>query len=324
MKLQTKVNIDKMGVLIRPDSKMCFLGSCFATHIGTRMIEVGLNAHVNPFGVLYNPISVAVACDLMSGRHTISKDSFFEDNGMWHSWLNDSSFSFESLESALANVEKVCRKEHERLKTLDYLFITLGTNRYYELIDSGLVVSNCHKQPDRNFVEKQMTVDEVVNVLQQSLNKLWSVSPFLKVVITVSPYRYAKYGFHESQLGKAVLLLAVDELCRRNQCKCMYFPAYEILLDELRDYRFYAEDMLHPSDVAVNYIWEKFKEVCFSERTIDYMSQWLNIRKALSHRPLHPESEAYQKFKEKTIAELKQLKEKYPHVEELTTYQVFE
>ena len=236
---------------IHPGDGLTLLGSCFADHIGRRMVQSGLDAHANPFGVLYNPLSIAAWCRAMATGESLPEDIFFESGGLWHSWLNDSSFSAENREECRARLENVRREEAARFRSLKVLFLTLGTNRYYRLNDNGRVVANCHKQPGARFTEEQLDVEGAKEVLGEALEALWQVNPSLQIVFTVSPYRYAKYGFHGSRLGKAVLLLAVDGICRAHEGRCFYFPAYEIVLDELRDYRFYAADMLHPSEVAV-------------------------------------------------------------------------
>lgn len=312
MEFRTKVKIPVQGTLIVPDDKICLLGSCFAEHIGNRMKCSGLDVAVNPFGVLYNPWSIAAMCMAMADRHPFPEDCFFESGGLWHCWLNDSSFSAVSRDACRARLEQTRSEQADRLKDLDYLFLTLGTNRYYELSSgSHIVVGNCHKQPARLFTECNPDVEQTVAVLEQALSALWSVRPSLRVVFTVSPYRYAKYGFHESRLGKSVLLLAVDSLCRRHEQLCTYFPAYEILLDELRDYRFYADDMLHPSAAAVSYIWECFSGAYLAAETRDFVAEWEAIDRALAHRPLHPESPAYRKFLQQTILKIEQLNKKY-------------
>ena len=213
------------------------------------------------------------------------------------------------------------REEAARFRSLKVLFLTLGTNRYYRLNDNGRVVANCHKQPGGQFTEEQLGVEGAKEVLGEALEALWQVNPSLQIVFTVSPYRYAKYGFHGSRLGKAVLLLAVDGICRVHEGRCFYFPAYEIVLDELRDYRFYAADMLHPSEVAVEYIWERFSEVCFPAETRSFMAEWEAVAKALSHRPLHPESAAYREFLRQTMLKLERLTEKYPNLVRTSAYE---
>lgn len=174
-------------------------------------------------------------------------------------------------------------------------FLTLGTNRVYRLKSNGEIVDNCQKRPQNLFTEEQLSVDDCVNYLQQALEILESRNPDVQVVVTVSPIRYAKYGFHGSQLSKAVLLMAADRLARQ-QRNVTYFPAYEIVLDELRDYRFYQADMIHPSAQTVEYIWQVFAEHFFSQRTKQFIRDWKPIKDALNHRPFHPESEEYKDF----------------------------
>lgn len=253
-------------------------------------------------------------------RGAVARGYFFESGGLWHSWLNDSSFSAENREECRARLENVRREEAARFRSLKVLFLTLGTNRYYRLNENGRVVANCHKQPGARFTEEQLDVEGAKEVLGEALGALWQVNPSLQIVFTVSPYRYAKYGFHGSRLGKAVLLLAVDGICRAHEGRCFYFPAYEIVLDELRDYRFYAADMLHPSEVAVGYIWERFSEVCFPVETRSFMAEWEAVAKALSHRPLHPESAAYRDFLRQTMLKMERLTEKYPKLADTTEY----
>ncbi len=317
MKFRTIVETGMSGVEILPGDALTLLGSCFADRIGQRMVRSGLDAHANPFGVLYNPLSVAAWCKAMAGGEPLPEEVFFESGGLWHSWLNDSSFSAASREECRARVEDVRREEAARIGALKVLFLTLGTNRYYRLNDGGRVVGNCHKQPAARFTEGRSGVEETEAALGEALEAVWQVNPSLQVVFTVSPHRYAKYGFHGSRLGKAVLLLAVDGLCRAHEGRCFYFPAYEIVLDELRDYRFYAADMLHPSDVAAEYVWERLCEACFPEETLRFMAEWEAVDKALSHRPLHPESEAYRDFLRQTLSKMERLARENPAYERL-------
>lgn len=214
MKFRTTVETGMKGLHIRPGDGLTLLGSCFADHIGRRMVQSGLDAHANPFGVLYNPLSIAAWCRAMATVEPLPEDIFFESGGLWHSWLNDSSFSAENREECRARLENVRREEAARFRSLKVLFLTLGTNRYYRLNDNGRVVANCHKQPGARFTEEQLDVEGAKEVLGEALEALWQVNPSLQIVFTVSPYRYAKYGFHGSRLGKAVLLLAVDGICR--------------------------------------------------------------------------------------------------------------
>ena len=190
--------------------------------------------------------------------------------------------------------------------------LTLGTNHVYILNETGEIVDNCQKRPQKLFTERELSVKECTAYLQQAVDTLLHRNPAVRVIVTVSPIRYAKYGFHGSQLSKATLLLAADQLCKSNPKTVTYFPAYEIVNDELRDYRFYTEDMLHPSPQAVTYIWERFSDCYFSEATQTFLQEWRPIKLALHHRPIHPESEEYKSFLASTHAKAQALADKYP------------
>lgn len=203
----------------------------------------------------------------------------------------------------------------ERLETEDAeapstAVFTLGTNHVYILNETGEIVDNCRKRPQRLFTERELTVDECAEYLCRAIGRLRSVNPDVRVVLTVSPIRYAKYGFHGSQLSKAVLLLAADKVVREHDM-VEYFPAYEIVNDELRDYRFYREDMLHPSDQAVEYIWQRFGDTYFSEHTLSFLEEWRPVKAALGHRPFNADSEEHKEFLRKTMAKADALKAKY-------------
>lgn len=193
--------------------------------------------------------------------------------------------------------------------------ITFGTSWIYRLKESGEVVANCHKLPDRLFLRERLSVSQIVTSWSDVLEKLWKACPELKVLFTVSPIRHWKDGAHGNQLSKATLLLAIDELNRMYPDNTAYFPSYEIVMDELRDYRFYAEDMIHPSPTAVDYIWERFSGTYFPEDTRTFMRQWEGIRKGLSHKPFNPESESYRTFLSQILLKIEQLKEKFPYLD---------
>ena len=187
---------------------------------------------------------------------------------------------------------------------------TLGTNHVYILNETGEIVDNCRKRPQRLFTERELSVDECADYLREAIATLQKINPSVRIIITVSPIRYAKYGFHGSQLSKATLLLAADKLTKEMD-NVVYFPAYEIVNDELRDYRFYAADMLHPSEQAVDYIWERLCETYLSDRARQFLSEWQPMRQALGHKPFAPESEAYRTFMNKTMLKVEELRKKY-------------
>ena len=197
----------------------------------------------------------------------------------------------------------------------DFAVLTLGTNHVYRLKETDEIVDNCQKRPQSLFREEVLSIDECVGFLSQAVDTLVMRNPDIKVIITVSPIRYAKYGFHESQLSKAVLLLSANEMEKRYAGKVFYFPAYEIVNDELRDYRFYASDMLHPSEQAVEYIWECFSASLFGADTLQFLKEWQPIREAINHRPFNPDSEAYKEFVNNTLVKVRALKQKYTDLE---------
>jgi hypothetical protein len=202
-----------------------------------------------------------------------------------------------------------------RLTEADVLVITFGTAWVYRLAETGEVVGNCHKVPERRIVRQRLQVQEIVDALSIILRRTCGINPHLRVLFTVSPVRHLKDGLHGNQLSKATLLLAVDELCRMFPERCDYFPAYEIVMDELRDYRFYAEDMAHPSKQAVDYIWERFVEHCFNKEAQQFIVQWEKVVRALEHRPFNPCSEQHRLFLQQTISRIEELKACYPYLE---------
>lgn len=267
MEFRTIVNIPRPTFELEPCERILFVGSCFADNIGKRFEEEKFRAMVNPFGVMYNPVSVL---------HTVKK---------------------------VAN------------HTFDTAVFTLGTNHVYVERATGEIVDSCQKRPQREFEERELTVEECADALREAITLLRQANPRVNVIITVSPIRYAKYGYHGSQLSKAVLLLATDKVIKEEGERVYYFPAYEIVNDELRDYRFYKADMLHPNEQAVEYIWEQLVATCFSAEAKQFLEEWRPIKEALAHRPFHPEAAAYQDFIKKTKEKAKMLELKYPDIE---------
>ena len=267
MEFRTIVNIPRPTFELEPCERILFVGSCFADNIGKRFEEEKFRAMVNPFGVMYNPVSVL---------HTVKK---------------------------VAN------------HTFDTAVFTLGTNHVYVERATSEIVDNCQKRPQREFEERELTVEECADALREAITLLRQANPKVNVIITVSPIRYAKYGYHGSQLSKAVLLLATDKVIKEEGERVYYFPAYEIVNDELRDYRFYKADMLHPNEQAVEYIWEQLVATCFSAEAKQFLEEWRPIKEALAHRPFHPEAAAYQDFIKKTKEKAKMLELKYPNIE---------
>lgn len=317
MKLQTPVEIPNDDFKIGLQDHILVLGSCFAEHIGRHLEEYKFSCVTNPFGVLYNPESIRLALSVIANQSegkAYPQSYFFQSGGLWHSWLHSSLFSGTSLEKCKSNITTALQTIVPTFRQTYAIILTFGTNICYQLKSNGLVVGNCHRQPANLFEEKALGINEIVTSYTSLLNSLFAALPQLRILFTISPYRYQKYGMHRSQLSKATLQLAVDELVKKYPNRCYYFPSYEIILDELRDYRFYDEDMLHPSEQAINYVVEQFSSYAFDEKALAFLAEWLPIKRAIGHRPLHPESTEYRIFIEKLNNKIIDLNKKYPNL----------
>ena len=287
MKLQTIVDIQPSGWQIGYEDKILLVGSCFSDSIGQMMVQRGLQVTCNPFGTLYNPVSIAQAM-LMTGIPPL-----VEHDGLWHSMAHHGSFSRATEEETRKAVGNSIETMQRALEDATVVIVTFGTAWVYEMKDPveslgpgiSSVVGNCHKLPPERFTRRRLSSDEIealwLPLIARYPDKHW--------LFTVSPIRHIKDGLHENQLSKATLLMTVEQLVNgsRSNGKCTYFPSYEIMMDELRDYRFYAEDLVHPSPVAIQYIWERFTEVYCSSQTRNEMQIQLKQWKFNHHIPLH-------------------------------------
>ena len=308
---RTSIDIKPYSFRLDYQSNILTLGSCFSENMGLKMKNVFFKTEINPFGVLYNPISILNSIQLLLQNKKFTASDIFEYKSLWHSFAHSSSFSDVSSELCLSKMNERISFASEFIKSTDVLLITFGTAWVFTDKESGRVVSNCHKLPAAKFNRRRLTVDEITEAYSDLLTKLKALYPNLNVVFSVSPIRHWKDGAHENTISKSTLLLAVDAL--QNQFgNVHYFPAYELLMDELRDYRFYASDMLHPSDVAVKYIWSKFSESVFSEETLQLMKKLEQLAADRAHRPLHPLSPEYALFKENTGKRKNEIIQKYP------------
>ena len=290
MELQTIVDIPKGKFSIGHDNKIMLLGSCFADEIGEKLTQCGFHTLVNPFGTIYNPASLAailLRCISLSPYSPSSRELFADAAGTWHSWMHHSRFSSPQQTELITALNDRTNEVSEFLKSADVMIITLGTAIIYRLKESGLLVSNCHKQPDSMFRRERLTVYDIVDQWRMLLPLLSSVNPKLKVIFTVSPIRHKRDGLHINQISKGILLQAVDELLTVvGEENCAYFPSYELMMDELRDYRFYADDMIHPSPVAVEYIWQRFQNTYMTPATQQECLAALKEWKRSQHREI--------------------------------------
>ncbi|MDR2472590.1 MAG: GSCFA domain-containing protein, partial [Tannerella sp.] len=291
------------------DDVITFVGSCFADNIGSKMIECKYDTDVNPFGTLFNPSSVAAACRmLMRPREFDVADLTFYD-GLYHSFMHAGKFSDTSAENCLTQINTARTASATHFKRANRLIITFGTAFVYVLKDSGMTVANCHKLPATYFARKMLSVKEIIDEWSRLITDMKRFNPSIRIVLTVSPIRHFKDGAHLNQVSKSTLMLAVHGLTKIFDTTVSYFPAYEIVIDELRDYRFYASDMLHPSPVAIDYIWEKFCCAYMDEATNELMREVSAINKSLNHRPIDPNSEAHLNFIRQIMSKIESRKD---------------
>jgi hypothetical protein len=291
-----------------------WIGSCFTENIGGWMREMKFPAMVNPFGTIFNPASINQNIELLlQGEEFESSDLGFK-NGLYFSFCHHTSFSSPDKDACLSAVNNSFLLAAEQIEKSGFLFLTWGTAWIYLLKETGRVVANCHKLPDRIFERKLLSVEDIAISSAAVIGELKKRNPGLQVVLTVSPVRHLKDGFTGNQVSKSTLVLAAHELCR-NLEGVHYFPAYEIVMDDLRDYRFYEDDMVHPNSQATGYIMEKFTEAWIESTAYPVMKEVEKILKAISHRPFNPNTPEHKKFLETTLQQCLQLEKKYPFLD---------
>ncbi|MEA4948451.1 MAG: GSCFA domain-containing protein [Petrimonas sp.] len=315
MDFRTPVIIPESTFRIDHSTKMMLLGSCFSENISTRLQEYKFLVKTNPFGIVYNPFSVAaVVKRLLSNKGFDETDLVFHDN-VYQSFLHHGLFSHPDKNRCLENISRSFDEAAGFILKTDVFIITFGTAYVYKLKSTGEVVANCHKFPSSAFVRERLTIEEIVKEWSSVINAISAHHPAAKFIFTVSPIRHWKDGAHENQISKSILHLAIDRLQKMYAPTLSYFPAYEILLDELRDYRFFAEDMMHPSSVAIEYIWERFGETFFTGETIRTNSEWDQINRSLDHRPLNNQTENYRHFLKQTLQKLILFRQNHPQID---------
>lgn len=294
------------------NDRLMLLGSCFTEHIGKRLQERKFKTLINPFGIVYNPISMVRCLERLLADNQVFKESeLIESGGLWHSWEHHGLYSKPSPGEVLAGINAAYEQARTQLKNANRLLLTLGTAEVFYLRDSGQIVANNHKTPASIFDQRRLSVGEVTDALAGIFKKLTATKPDLQVTLSVSPVRHTRNGLVENQRSKAVLLLAVAAIGEQFP-NVHYFPAYELLLDDLRDYRFYAADMLHPSEVAVEYIWQYFSEMFFTTETRRLNAAIEKIHAAAGHRPFNPNTPEHQAFQRAQLEVIGKLKKDWP------------
>lgn len=307
MKLATPVNILESAFKLQHHQSITLIGSCFSQHIGDKLNHHKFKINTNCFGTVFNPISIANNLARLINQQPYTKTDFynFEDKKIIN--FNNQFSNFDTnLNSALKTENGALNQDIEHFKDTTSLILTFGSAWVYEFNETKKNVANCHKIPQANFTKRLLNVEEIFTAYQPILEQL----KHLNIIFTVSPVRHSKDGLHENILSKSTLHLAINKL-KAQFDNCTYFPAYEIVIDELRDYRFYNDDLVHPTDLAVNYVWEKFSECYFSEETKRLNIEINKIQTALDHKPFNPESLDYKKFVINTKNQIAELKEKY-------------
>ena len=320
MKFRFEFDIKKLPEPITHQHKLMLIGSCFTENIGEKLDRYKFTTLQNPNGILFNPVSVAEALTAYIENKTATKEDLFYLNEAWHSWKHHSRFSGMTEEEALQKINASTRAAHAYLKEADYLVITLGSSWIYTLTEKaqnarvGEVGAINHKAPDGWFYRRLMITEEVLRVLDNVIHRLFLFNPKLKIIFTISPVRHLREGVVENNRSKAVLITAVHHLVDKFD-KLFYFPAYELVIDDLRDYRFYAEDLVHPNYFATQYVWEKLVDACMEERTKALMEEIHSINLAFQHKPFNAASEQHRKFLRSFYQKAKDLQEKHPFLD---------
>lgn len=312
MELTTKVEIPKYSHTISHTDGILMLGSCFAGNMGRFMSEYKFKVDINPFGVQYNPMSVAEAISQIIINKTYGDEDLFKYNELWHSNMHHSDFSSKEKQEVVNKINNRILQAHNKLKQTEWVIVTFGTSFVYREKESNRLVSNCHKRPEREFIRTILTVEEIVSKYSTIISRLKEVNTNIKVLFTVSPIRHTKDGMHGNQVSKATLLIAVDEIIRNNSDCAYYFPSYELMMDELRDYRFYCDDFVHPTEFAIRYIWEKFSNSLFDDDTKKTITKIDEINKNLNHRAFNPNTEAHKRFLQNTKKKIESLTKEKP------------
>ena len=316
MQFTTKIPILKNNNPIDYNSKVLSLGSCFAENIGKKFDYYKFQTTTNPFGIIFNAVSIEKLVNRIVNGIKFTENDIFYHNDLWHCYEVHSELSNPNKEVFLKRLNSIVVFLNHQIIESTHIIITLGTSWVYRNIDSNEIVANCHKVSQKEFTKELLSVETIEKSIKNSVTLVNQINKNVKFIFTVSPVRHIKDGFVENTISKAHLITSLQHLLNIEHFKLNteYFPSYEILLDELRDYRFYAEDMLHPNQVAIDYIWQRFKETVISEKAFLTMDEVETIQKALSHRPFNPNSSSHLKFIENTQRKVSNLQARFPYI----------
>lgn len=303
---RTEIKLEKEKHSITLKQDILTIGSCFSDTIGDKLIENKFTALVNPFGTTYNPVSIHKILRAALNNANPASHSYFENNGLYAHYDFHSEFSSPKKEGIEEKVRSAIQTTHDFLKTAHWVIITYGTAWVFNRNDTGDLVANCHKVPAQNFTKELLTEKNILKSFEGFYQNLKAVNPSCKIMLTVSPVRHIKDSLQLNSLSKSILRVTCNTITELHQ-DVIYFPSYEIMLDDLRDYRFYKSDMLHPNTDAEEYIWNKFSDYLFDDRTKEFLRKWKLIYTSLQHKPFNGQSESHQKFLKKLLNELQEL-----------------
>jgi len=309
MKFRTEIAIPSYPFQIDYSNRIFGLGSCFVDHMKEKFDYYQFQSQINPFGVIFNPVSIKNTLETIVEKRYFTKDDLFYHQDTWKSYQLHSVFNCTDAPKLLNQVNEKIQTTHRFLAQSDVLLITLGTAWVYRLKSTGEIVSNCHKVPQKEFAKELLPATEIISILKEIISLVNKPSKNIKILFTVSPVRHLKDGFVENQVSKSRLLDAVYQVADGQ--KAFYFPSYEIMMDDLRDYRFYEPDMIHPNKTAVEYIWLQLQQATMDNKTRQTMQQVEKIRKALQHKPFNPASEEHQAFIEKINRQIQALQKRF-------------
>lgn len=307
---RTIVQAEKPPFQISYNDTLISIGSCFSENIGKYFRQYKFNININPFGQQYNPHSIASAIYRLLSAKLYEENELVHHDELYHSYDHHGSYSKSTVQETLDYINGNLQQASQQLKTASVLFLTFGTSHVFRLKDNQQIVSNCHKLSGNYFTRELLKPAEITETMQRAFNELWKVNPGIKIVLTISPVRYFAFGVHENNVSKAYLFTALQQLQEQNP-GMYYFPAYEMVMDDLRDYRFFAEDMLHPNYQATQYVWDGLCNTMIAKQSIEVMKEVNEVLAAAAHRPRNPKSDAHKKFVQKYLDKITTLQQQH-------------
>ena len=313
MDFRTNIQLQKESNQIDYNSSLVLIGSCFSENISKKLNYFKFNTYSNPFGILFNPKAIETLITNAINLKEYTEKDIFNLNERWHCFDAHSDLSNSNKNELLSNLNTAIKSTNKQLETASHIIITLGTAWTYRFIETDSFVGNCHKVPQKKFLKELLSVKKIIASLENLITLIKSVNPKVNIIFTVSPVRHLKDGFVENMQSKGQLLTAIHQIIDKRE-QLYYFPSYEIMMDDLRDYRFYNSDMVHPNETAVNYIWEQFKNVWIDENAASIMKEIDSIQKGLAHKPFNPNSEQHQQFLITLQEKINILQNKFPSI----------